>query len=174
METTLTQLTQHYSILAQVRVPIDFMAAQQPGTVSNVCSIISPGSQAIITEDCCCVPSNMSCTSRSQHRSSKVQMADGLTQVRAIQRRRGHLIDRTERLANSLGKLCATVASLNAHMGSGKVGCRVQRDLEPIRLEGTRVDAETKVGPKRHYSAGASGLQCEVIKYQAASNLPMS
>ncbi len=43
-------------------------------------------------------------------------------QVRAIhQRRRGHLIDRTERLANSLGKLCATVASLNEHVGSGKV-----------------------------------------------------
>jgi hypothetical protein len=42
--------------------------------------------------------------------------------VRAIQRRHGHLIDRTERLANSLGKLCVTVASLNKHMGSGKVG----------------------------------------------------
>ena len=45
-------------------------------------------------------------------------------QARDIQRRRGHLIDRTERLANSLGKLCATVASLNEHLGSGKVETR--------------------------------------------------
>jgi hypothetical protein len=49
--------------------------------------------------------------------------------VRAIQKRRGHLIDRTERLANSLGKLCATVASLNEHLGSGKVAFSGQNPL---------------------------------------------
>jgi hypothetical protein len=45
-----------------------------------------------------------------------------VVQVRSIYRQCGFLVDRTERLANALGKMCATVASLNEHLQSGKVG----------------------------------------------------
>jgi len=48
-------------------------------------------------------------------------------QVRDIQRRRGLLIDRTERIANSLGKLAGVVGTLNAHLHTGKVGNATDR-----------------------------------------------
>ena len=47
------------------------------------------------------------------------------------------MIDRTERLANSLGKLCATVASLNDNLGSGKVLSKA-RGLPPELQHATR------------------------------------
>ena len=56
-------------------------------------------------------------------------------QVREIQRRTGVLLDRTERLASSLGKLAATVGTLNAHLRAGKVrSCKICDALHRLEI----------------------------------------